>query len=290
MKLLQSPWDSSSLADWAEAVIFIEGRRRLSRSVLRRRLQARLRIETDVELNSLLDDLLTEIGRRSRIARDGYPFARTDTGITRENVVNESAYEFMLWLAISPTYRAEKRFSEIDKLFDMLVKQAIINYFGEGAKGVRFGSPASGGRPTNFPEAIKWLADLLNLEPGAGMPRSQSRDGGVDVVVWHPFRDRRTGFIVVLCQCTVAYNWPNKSRDIQPRKWSGWIDFAFDPVTALAVPFAIPMTFGQWDELRRTVNFVLDRIRLSELIGGAPVDALENIRVWANGERATLEA
>ena len=169
------------------------------------------------------------------------------------------------------------------------MKQAIINYFGKEAMGVRFGSPASNGRPPNFPEAIKWLADMLNLEIGPGTPRSQSRDGGVDVVVWRPFRDHRTGFIVVLCQCTVANNWPNKSRDIQPRKWAGWIDFAFEPATALAVPFAIPKTFEQWDELRRTVNLVLDRIRLSELIGRIPVEDLENIRVWANSERETLE-
>ena len=82
--------DPSSLADWAEAVMFIESRRRLSRSVLRSRLQARLLIETEEELAYLLDDLLTEIGQRSRIAQDGYPFARTDAGITRACTVNES--------------------------------------------------------------------------------------------------------------------------------------------------------------------------------------------------------
>ena len=116
------------------------------------------------------------------------------------------------------------------------------------------------------------------------------KDGGVDVVVWHPFGDRRSGFVVLLCQCTVAKDWTYKARDIVVDKWNGWIDFGKDPLTAIAVPYALPQTFDQWDELRRTVNIIFDRMRLVELLRVDAFDNLAEIRVWNGKERSLLNA
>ena len=114
------------------------------------------------------------------------------------------------------------------------------------------------------------------------------KDGGVDVVVWHPFRDGRSGFVVILCQCTVAKDWTHKAKDIVDGKWTGWIDFGLPPVTAIAVPFAVPSTFDRWDELRRTVTIVLDRVRLLELIRTEAVADLKAIQEWNRRERLLL--
>ena len=281
--------DTCSLADWAESLMFVEEKRTLSRTSLRKRLRAGLFID-EVDLDVHVDLLSSEVGRRQRQAETTYPFAWKESGLSRAPVSDEAPYEFLLWLATSPHYREQRRFSEIELLFDNLVKQALILYLGPNAQGIRFGTPASNGRPSGFREALKWLANLLRLQAGAGTPRPQVKDGGVDVVVWHPFGDRRSGFVVLLCQCTVAKDWTYKARDIVVDKWNGWIDFGKDPLTAIAVPYALPQTFDQWDELRRTVNIIFDRMRLVELLRVDAFDNLAEIRVWNGKERSLLNA
>ena len=279
--------DACSLADWAESAMFVEGRNNLSRTSLRMRLRASLFIDGE-DLDFHVDLLLSEVERRKERAEATYPFHWTGTGLSRASVVDEAPYEFLLWLAVSPVYREEKRFDEIDELFDRLVKHALVVYLGPNARGIRFGFPSSDGRPSGFPEAVKWLANILGLQPGSGVPRPQGKDGGVDVVVWHPFRDGRSGFVVILGQCTVANNWTPKAKDIVPEIWKGWIDFGREPLTALAVPFALPPAFDRWDEVRRTVNIILDRMRLVELIEVGAVEDLVAIQAWNSKERSLL--
>ena len=279
--------DACSLADWAESEMFAEGRNNSSRSFLRGRLRSVLFIDGD-ELEIQLEMILSEVERRKNIAESAYPFTWTEIGLSRAGEVNEAPYEFLLWLAVSPIYRQQDRYNEIDELFDCLVTHALAVYLGSNAIGVRFGSPASGGRPSSFPDAVKWLAGLLRLSTGAAEPRPKLKDGGVDVVAWHPFRDERSGFVVILCQCTVAQDWTPKAKDIVPATWSAWIDFGREPLTAIAVPFAIPQAFDRWDELRRTVNIVLDRMRLAELIEVDTLDSLAAIQAWNGKERSFL--
>ena len=279
--------DACSLADWAEAVVLAEDRNNSSHSFLRRRLRSSLFTDGD-ELDIQLEMLSSEVEQRKKSAEAVYPFAWTEIGLSRIREVDEAPYEFLLWLAVSPIYRQQGRYDEIEDLFDNLVKQALIVYLGPNSVGVRFGSPASGGRPSGFPDAVKWLASRLRLQTGAATPRPQVKDGGVDVVVWNPFRDGRAGFVVILCQCTVAHDWTPKAKDIVAGIWNGWIDFGRDPLTAIAVPFAIPQGFNRWDELRRTVNIILDRMRLAELIEANAVDGIAAIREWNDKERSLL--
>ena len=96
--------------------------------------------------------------------------------------------------------------------------------------------------------------------------------------------------MVTLCQCTVAQDWTPKAKDIVPAIWNGWIDFGREPLTAIAVPFAIPQAFDRWDELRRTVNIILDRMRLAELIEVDAVDDLAAIQAWNVTERTFLSS
>lgn len=279
--------DGCSLADWAEAALLIEDRKHFSRSMLRQRLANTSFIEGD-ELDAQLDLLLGEVARRVRIAPEVYPFEETAIGLSRRRDVEQALYEFLLWLSVSPRYREENRFSEIDALFDGIVQCALIAYLGPGARGVRFAFPSKDGRPPGFEQAVQWLAELLNLTTGKLIPRPKVKDGGVDVVAWRPFADGRAGFVVVLAQCTVQLDWVGKSKDIVVGKWLGWIDFGLSPLTALAVPFAVPVSFDRWDELRRTVNVVLDRLRLCELVDPARLDVLKEIKEWASSERVQL--
>ena len=276
-----------ALADWAEAIILLEERDELSVAEITRRLGHERGESGDVEVGLLLN----EVEVRRRRASGAYPFEPTEFGIDRREDIDTLLYEFLLWLSFpqSPV-RREQEYRTIDRYFDRVVLKAAKAHFGERCEGVRFGTPASDGRPKGFPEAITWLAGLTKLTEGSEPPNPAKNDGGVDVFVWLPFADGRSDFLVMLVQCTVRDDWETKANEIAgtASRWRGWLDFGRDPVTGLAVPFAVPRTHAGVGELRRAVNIILDRTRILELISEVYAEDRPRLEVWAAGVRARM--
>ncbi len=285
--------DAVGLADWAEATLLAEERKKVSTSVLRQRLRDGLHIQDD-DLDVSLGLLSNEVSRRKKLAAPHYPFNYGPVGLQLDAAVSKIPYEFMLWASVSPSFRRTKEkdgdYAEVDFLFDKLVQVAAASYFGADASSVRFSWPSPEGRPKAFEDAIPWLADLMNLPVGEAKTRPEVKDGGVDVVAWRPFRDRRSGFAVLLCQCTVQVQWTGKGKDIIVDKWRAWLSLGKDPVTALAVPFVAASALSQWDDIRRTVHIPLDRLRLCELLGAAPIPHLDDLAEWSKVQRESLAA
>ena len=142
---------------------------------------------------------------------------------------------------------------------------ALRRLYGEGTRSLRFGWPSDVGRPREFPDAVRWLAQQMGVPPGSAYRPPHRKDGGVDVVSWRPFPDGRSGFPVLLCQCTLEKDYAHKAADIDLRVWSGWLALDTDPATALALSEVVAAG-EEWNSLAaRTV--VLDRIRLAALVG-----------------------
>ena len=273
--------DEAGLADWLEATLLVEKRKHLPRARIRKYVKELL---ADEDADVTVDVVLQEIGRRQRICRGAYPFAEDGSGLVYTSSKAALPYLFMLAIATSRPYRAEGRQQDTDELFDVLVLDALKRYAGTGCDGVRFGAPASGKRPPNFRDAIGWLAKRMRLPLGTGRSRPTAGDGGLDVVVWRRFRDERTGYLVILAQCTVQADWFGKARDLEEDVWRGWIDFGKDPHLVLAIPFVVPKDFKKWDDLRRTVHTVLDRLRLCELLESASITRASETAKWLMDE------
>src|SRR5690606_23364065 len=133
---------------------------------------------------------------------------------------------------------------------------------------IRFAWPSDDGRPQEFGAAIRWLAARMGVQPGDAYRPPYAKDGGVDVVAWRPFPDRRSGFPVMLVQCTVERSYAHKARDIDLPIWSGYLRLDVPPATALAIPEVVP-SGEDWNALAaRTV--ILDRTRIVALAGAGP--------------------
>jgi hypothetical protein len=272
--------DGEALADWAEALMILEERESIPRAELHRRLGD----ATDSTLSVGL--LLEEVRIRERRASRSYPFTRTEAGIGRNEGVNTLLYEFLLWSSIpqSPV-RKKREYRPIDRFFDRVVLKALLAYFGRSARGLRFGTPASDGRPRGFSDALHWLADLMSIDrTGLIPPNDHKNDAGVDVIAWLPFGDDRADFMVAIAQCTMETAWPDKANQLvaAAEAWGGgWLPLGRAPVTALAVPFTMSASHDRFNELRRIINLILDRIRLCELLDG-PYDAdVAGLERWA---------
>jgi hypothetical protein len=102
----------------------------------------------------------------------------------------------------------------------------------------------------------------MGLKLGGAFRPPRRKDGGVDVVAWKPFKDRRSGFPIYLVQCTLQKEYVSKSRDIDLRIWAGWLEMDRDPITILAIPRSISPG-ESWNEVTAN-SIIFDRFRLVE--------------------------
>lgn len=260
---------ATSVADWVEVECLLQGHA-LSAAALQAAGSVHGLREADVALG------LRAMARRAQLVGPGYPFAVAHGASAKREAL---ASPWAAWLLMSPESPARDSIAlaEAAQLHECLTRQACADLYGPESQAVRFGWPSEDGRPREFPDAVKWLAGRMGVTPGASFRPPRAKDGGVDVVAWRPFPDGRSGFPVLLVQCTIERDYPHKAADIDTRVWSGWLALDVDPGTALAIPSVVPAGEA-WNALAaRTV--VLDRIRLAALMGADPLEAHLGLRV-----------
>lgn len=174
-----------------------------------------------------------------------------------------SPWSAMLLMSAESPARPALDISVAAEHLERITAVALSEMYGPSTQAIRFGWPSEIGRPAEFPAAIHWLAGKMNVPAGGSYRPPHRKDGGVDVVAWRAFPDGRSGFPVLLVQCTLERNYAHKASDIDLRVWSGWLCLDADPATALAIPEVVPAG-EEWNSLAsRTV--VLDRLRLASL-------------------------
>ena len=258
--LESSPIGNEEIADWLEIAI----------------IAAREKGDTNHKLQKWgldwcnLSELQISLGlkimeRRQALLGEKYPFEIHDVAVVFHESRVQSVYSYLLsisrptnpvsWQSQSPTQEEADTFEE-------LVAVTLQNYLGETAEAIPFGWPSKFGRPQEFHLAIEWLANLMGIKVGQAYRPPRRKDGGVDVIAWRPFKDKRTGFPIYLVQCTLQKDFVPKSRDIDLRLWAGWLQLDRDPLSVLAIPKAVAPG-EQWNEV--TANAIIfDRIRLAE--------------------------
>lgn len=254
-----SPVGTDELADWLELFILKSAARGIGTQALSRETADQLGIE-DHRFAHALNAL-----QKRAFLLPNYPFEVNEISVKPKDWLALSPYTLLLllsrpsnlmkWQSPSPTP------SEVE-CFENLVCIALENYFGPNTQTIPFGWPSKCGRPENFDHAIIWLAEKIGIRPGRMYRSPRRKDGGVDVVLWRKFPDNRSGFPLALVQCTLQQNYVSKSRDIDLRLWSGWLELDREPTTILAIPNAVPGD-EQWQEATAN-SVVFERIRLAQ--------------------------
>jgi hypothetical protein len=229
------------------------------------------------------------VKRRAELLGGEYPFRVAGGGIAAVSGAPTTAWTALLLATPSLRPRTTVRILDAATHLEQVTAAAMEDYFGQSTEVVRFAWPSDEGRPSEFPDAIRWLAGRMGAPLGQGYRPPYRKDGGVDVVAWRPFPDRRSGFPVILTQCTLEQDYEHKAADVDLRVWAGWLRLDVDPVTALAIP-GVVAPGEAWNRLAaRTV--VLDRLRLVGLLAGRPPSArLAAPLTWAGAEVARLRS
>ncbi len=253
--------DSESIADWIELNALSQSDNASGFDKLRNSVAEELGIPVQ-----RVDVTLNLIKRRSEILGPDYPFEVKLVGMVRRQDWTTLPYSYLLRISSSAEHSfslSADQNSERVVNFENLVVFAMQNLLGSGSKALRFGFPSED-RPVEFPKAIEWLSKRMGIKSGEAYRPPRRKDGGVDVVAWRPFRDRRNGFPVYLVQVTCERNFAHKIYDVDLRLWSGWLNLDADPVSVLAVPTTISPG-EEWNEASSRV-VVLERIRICELL------------------------
>jgi hypothetical protein len=270
--------NSEEMADVVEALLLSIGENAIGQSGVEELLaRAGEMSETRIDL------ALRTMKRRQKILGDSYPFALEDFAIRRNEDWHRLAYSSLLTMSPSGLFRRLMSIEEIRSAaiqFEGVVQLAVKDFLGPSAQSIRFGWPSESGRPSDFPGAISWLAKQMGVKLGGCYRQPRRQDGGVDVIAWRSFKDGKSGFPIVLVQCTIQAELLAKSLDIDIRNWSSWLELVHDPVTVLASPQVVPANSEDWNELALK-NMIFDRLRLLELLSIESESALSrDLEMW----------
>lgn len=271
--------DSAVLADHIELLIGA----RPDENHNRRRIEevaARLWGTDSVEISYAI----SVMRERQSILGEKYPFSVHRAYVVRTEP--SPIYEALLGLTRTNWYYGSAELSRIDstKAFELLTEHCLSEFYGPRTKSVNFGWPSTVGRPAEFSPAISWLADQIGIPVGTAYRQPRRKDGGVDIVLWRPFEDRRPGVPLMLVQATVQVDVLPKARDVDRRLWAGWLATDMEPEAVLAIPGTIASA-EVWNEISRN-TLLMDRMRLVST--GPPLDG-ETQRLCESIWEATRE-
>lgn len=267
--------DVLTLTDWAETSLLFGNESTLSKSTILEALDAAMG-----DGDSLSANIWLEITSRCDISPRGYPFRIFPTRIERANDWQQAlCYSFLLLLSSQsfiPSVAAEiAKGSKPAKLFEAVTYYALRNYVGNA---VMIGFPRTGLSPTSFNKCLDYICSCIKEKRTERSPSSNVKDENVDIIAWKDLDDR-SGKTVVFAQCASGKNWREKTREICFSVWRDYVEFPFEPAKAFAFPY---IDNSNWRRtLQESEGFVLDRLRLSELILDSDISGLRTeISKW----------
>ena len=229
-------------------------------------------VEDDHSKKECIGNAFDEIDNRSIECISCYPFELNDCGTVLKSTANmnncnvRSQVYLYLLLSTRINMNDNRMHEDLDgtKIFESLSAHALKEYLGfSKSKSLVFGTSIDGGFSSKLNDLCK--------EIGEGMPRennelaSHVKDGGLDAVAWIPFDDKKSGKLIIFCQCKTGVSWRTHSEKLYPIKFQEkYFDkhFCVCPVSALSVAEFICNDVKRWDGCVIDWGIIFDRCRL----------------------------
>lgn len=258
--------DPAATADWLELACLAQERGLLRHSQMERLIGSAAPDMDEADVETLVNDVMAEVNRRSERGGRLYPFRSTLYGLERQDIPPgaELLYRFLLLCSLVPRFRKNQKGFQPGRIFERVAANALERF--TGGRAVVFADIDKSG----VRERIAELGRMLYLDAFPAKARKSRKDHGLDVASWRSFPDRRSGQPIVLCQCTLKKRHDElivKAREVSPGEWGGMLDVRQETLTAaVAIPHALEPGYEHWDELRKNTDLILDRTRLLGLL------------------------
>lgn len=239
-------------------------------------------------------DIWSELERRKRLLGQCCPVFIKGNRITAVDWHDYAAYSFCLLLSYSKSNREWehkfcKDYQAQGAFFERISAAALTRILLDWKVCPTGWSKTT---PASIKQKIQQIIDSLGEKKGKEVPHSVDRDGGVDILCYRQFQDKRGNYPVFFIQCATGRNWTDKRCEDSLRLWRRWVDFKAPNL--LSRGFAVPFAFGdetfQMTQIRGDC-LVLDRIRLfshDTESNWLPKELFTEIESWVTKKLKTL--
>ena len=244
--------------------------------------------EEDSSLMDRLELALGEIELRDKYCNGRYPFFTKNRSVMLKEFGEEheldSRVYFYLLLATRLNMTDRKMANGVDGalLFERLSSLVAQQYFGNKAQTFVFGTGTKGG----FQEKIPMLAKEMEEGGGYKDPEGSShreKDGGLDIVVWKPFSDRKKGKLIGFGQCKTGTDWRNQVWTTTPDDFCKTF-FSIQPyVEPVKLFFVAEQFYQDRERIHRRGGVFFDRCRMMEFLPmptDIPANLCNDMDVW----------
>ncbi len=176
--------------------------------------------EDDV-IDERLEYVLSEFFRRKKACTGiRYPFQLKTSSIVFNSEDDNDAFRLIyLFLLFCTRFNMSnnKEQGGIDgtEIFESLCSIVAENYFGKNSKSVVLGTSVTG----NFEHKVQNLINQLKEGTefrNRNITTPKKNDGGVDVVVWKEFADKRESKLIGFGQCKTGTSWHDNIKLLNP--------------------------------------------------------------------------
>ena len=242
----------------------------------------------------LASDVFSELEDRQVAAGEGYPFGLSDQSVrlTQETPYARSTYIFLLLLSYIEVPHIQVLGSNPQRDFEDISQTAAESFFGhnEHDGSYLFAFPRRGNE-SSFIAAVHELTKQIGEGGGAreGIDNSRQKDAGLDVVVWHGFKDSWPGRLIAFGQCASGKNWTAKLTELpSTTSWcQTWMNTPpiVEPVRMFFMPHR--MTSRHWKVDAAKAGIVFERCRIAYHAPQPPNSVRDSVIRWSE---AVLES
>ena len=233
------------------------------------------RTEADLDSENAVREAFSELADRvvhSGRRRHRYPYRIGRNADLLKFDARVAMFDLYLFLLTATRINMgeERVHAGIDgaQLFEQVCCEVAKNYWGKDAEAIVFGTArrVDGREVSGFEAAVNDLCDRvregLSFHANYG-DTVTSQDGKLDVVVWKPFADQRSGQLIGFGQCKTGTHWTSGLFTLQPtgfcKKWVRAMPVV-DPVRLYFVTARVKNS--KWNEVCVDAGVMFDRCRI----------------------------
>lgn len=235
-----------------------------------------------------LELVSSECQRRAISSGDRYPFELEFNGevIRFLGLRNtESILYVYLLFATRLDMRENRRLEDIDgtNLLELISSEVSKSYFGGKSQSYVMGTSTPGGFRAKVAELISLLGEGFQFVNANEGPVDEN-DGGLDIVVWIDFSDRKPSKLIAFGQCKTGTNWETHIQALNSEAFCKlW--FSRQPVvTPVRLFFVADIVHTErWYKVAVNAGLLFDRLRIVDhMPENMPDELIESITTWTN--------
>jgi len=249
--------DPLSLADWLEILALKSADRNSSHGDL---YQALKRLDPE-NVDEICRETMMEVGERARAAGDGYPFDFSGSLLRLKGKWEDHLpYIFCLFLSYCEDKKKKVPGLKHEQMFEQLSCVAVRSYL--GGEVLHFGFPRVA-PPKGFAGALRNVCGQVSEWNPTSNGTAKIKDGGLDLVAWKCFPDRKIGKLVLFGHCASGRDWPDKINELDPEDFCNtWLSGQKSPVVkTFFIPYRLPAE--DFDRRAISAKLFFDRCRIA---------------------------